>query len=145
MNSFALYILLDNLPFLNAEVQMRSQCLCVCGHVCIQKAHKLSQTHTSTSFIHISCFPPSLHREPPFPGVHFFFITRGIGKEMGTTLPFSQWWVHAFEEELCRPGISTPCMHPLWSPRRPLHHLNQIKRQRELEWEQASWRKKARK
>ncbi len=58
---------------------------------------------------------------------------------MGTTfLPFSEWWVHAFEEELCHSGISTPRMHPLCAPRRPY-----IIRAWELGREQTSCSKKA--
>lgn len=114
---------------------MRHPAVHVCVCVCVTQ-HKQAQTHLLTSFIHISCFSPCLCREPPFPGVNFFSLQGELKRRWGLHfffffLPFSQWWVHAFEEELCHQGISTPCMHPLCSPRRLLHHLSLRERERE--------------
>lgn len=70
------------------------QCLCVCVHafvrMCIYKKHTNWHKHTLVphSFTLAAFHPPyteSLHFQ-----VCVFFITRGIEKEMGTTLPFSQ-------------------------------------------------------
>lgn len=115
------------LAFLNAERRWAPP-------VCVRNTAQ-AQAQILTSFVHISCFSPCLCRKPPFPGVNFFHY-KGNWKGDGDYffLPFSQWWVHAFEEELCHPGISTLCMHHLCSLRRPLHHSSL----RELGGERAS-------
>lgn len=128
MNLFAIWFALcihqNFLPFF-----MLLQCVSVCVRA---TAGKQWQTHILTSFIRISCFSPILCRKPPFPGVNFFHY-KGNWKEDGGYFfcAFLPWWVHAFQEELCHPGISTPCRHPLCSSRQPLHHLSLRERERE--------------
>lgn len=117
-NSFAVWFALYILP--RFWIEYRWECVTL-----LRRVHKQAQTHPRTPFIHISLLSPSLHRKPPFPGVHFFHYKgnwKGDGDYFFFFLPFSCGWLHAFEEELCHPGISTPCMHTLCSPRRPLHH-----------------------
>lgn len=82
--------------FIHIAVMNWCACLCVTIH---------TWTNTLlTSFMHIICFSPFLCRKPWFPGV-ILFIIRGIEKKMWSSffffLPFFQWWVLAFEEELC--------------------------------------------
>lgn len=64
-NSFAVWFALYISP--RFWIECRRECVTL-----LRRAHKQAQTHPRTPFIHISFLSPSLHRKPPFPGVHFF-------------------------------------------------------------------------